>query len=90
MHELFAGPRPAREPALCICISGHSMHVGAAFDTAESGIDLVSIMHDGGWKSPNLVVRYTQQISLQKIRHGADACEVAGPPELRAGRSFGL
>ena len=54
------------EPALCKKISGHSMRVGAAVDMAENGIDLVPIMHAGGWKSPNMVVRYTQQISLQK------------------------
>lgn len=54
------------EPMLCEQISGHSMRVGAALDMAENGIDLVPIMHAGGWKSPNMVVRYTQQISLQK------------------------
>jgi integrase/recombinase XerD len=54
------------EPRLCEQISGHSMRVGAALDMAENGIDLVPIMHAGGWKSPNMVVRYTQQISLQK------------------------
>jgi integrase/recombinase XerD len=54
------------EPKLCEQLSGHSMRVGAALDMAENGIDLVPIMHAGGWKSPNMVVRYTQQISLQK------------------------
>jgi hypothetical protein len=38
----------------------------AALDMAENGVDLVPIMHAGGWKSPNMVVRYTQQISLRK------------------------
>ena len=33
-------------------LSGHSMRVGAALDMVESGIDLVPIMHAGGWKSP--------------------------------------
>lgn len=54
------------DPSLCAQISGHSMRVGAALDMAENGIDLVPIMHAGGWKSPGMVVRYTQQISLQK------------------------
>jgi hypothetical protein len=54
------------DPTLCEQLSGHSMRVGAALDMAENGIDLVPIMHAGGWKSPNMVVRYTQQISLQK------------------------
>jgi len=51
---------------LCDRLSGHSMRVGAALDMAENGIDLVPIMHAGGWKSASMVVRYTQQISLQK------------------------
>lgn len=47
-------------------LSGHSMRVGAALDMAENGIDLVPIMHAGGWKSPSMVLRYTQQIDLMK------------------------
>ena len=47
-------------------LSGHSMRVGAAVDMAENGIDLVPIMHAGGWKSPSMVLRYTQQIDLLK------------------------
>lgn len=47
-------------------LSGHSMRVGAALDMAENGIDLVPIMHAGGWKSPSMVLRYTQQIDLLK------------------------
>ena len=47
-------------------LSGHSMRVGAALDMVESGIDLVPVMHAGGWKSPSMVLRYTQQISLTK------------------------
>ena len=47
-------------------LSGHSMRVGAALDMVESGIDLVPIMHARGWKSPSMVLRYTQQIDLMK------------------------
>ena len=47
-------------------LSGHSMRVGAALDMVENGIDLVPIMHAGGWKSPAMVLRYTQQIDLAK------------------------
>ena len=47
-------------------LSGHSMRVGAAVDMAENGIDLVPIMHAGGWRSPGMVLRYTQQIDLLK------------------------
>jgi site-specific recombinase XerD len=47
-------------------LSGHSFRVGAALDMTEHGIDLVPIMHAGGWKSPDMVVRYTAQISLAR------------------------
>ena len=47
-------------------LSGHSFRVGAALDMTEHGIDLVPIMHAGGWKSPDMVVRYTQQINARR------------------------
>ena len=54
------------DPATRRRLSGHSMRVGAALDMVENGIDLVPIMHAGGWKSPGMVLRYTQQIDLAK------------------------
>jgi site-specific recombinase XerD len=54
------------DPTTVKQLSGHSMRVGAAVDMVENGIDLVPIMHAGGWKSANMVLRYTQQISLAK------------------------
>jgi site-specific recombinase XerD len=54
------------DPTTTKQLSGHSMRVGAALDMVENGIDLVPIMHAGGWKSANMVLRYTQQISLAK------------------------
>lgn len=44
-------------------LSGHSFRVGAALDMAENGIDMIPIMHSGGWKTPAMVARYTQQIT---------------------------
>jgi hypothetical protein len=37
------------------------MRVDAALDMAENGIDLVPIMHAGGWKSPTPGRALTQQ-----------------------------
>lgn len=54
------------DPGTTRRLSGHSMRVGAALDMVENGIDLVPIMHAGGWKSPGMVLRYTQQIDLAK------------------------
>jgi len=58
--------RAGIDPELVDRLSGHSMRVGAALDMVESGIDLVPVMHAGGWKSPTMIVRCTQQISLAK------------------------
>jgi len=47
-------------------LSGHSMRVGAAQDMASAGIDLGAIMHAGGWKSPDMVMRYIEHMDVQK------------------------
>lgn len=47
-------------------LSGHSMRVGAAQDMASAGIDLGAIMHAGGWKSPDMVMRYIEYMDVQK------------------------
>lgn len=47
-------------------LSGHSMRVGAAQDMAAGGIDLGAIMHAGGWKSPEMVMRYIEHMDVAK------------------------
>ena len=47
-------------------LSGHSLRVGAAQDMAAAGIDLGAIMHAGGWKSPDMVMRYIEHMDVQK------------------------
>ena len=47
-------------------LSGHSMRVGAAQDMAAAGIDLGAIMHAGGWKSPDIVMRYIEHMEIGK------------------------
>jgi hypothetical protein len=47
-------------------LSGLSMRVGAAQDMAVAGIDLVAIMHAGGRKSPEIVMRYIEHMNVQK------------------------
>jgi site-specific recombinase XerD len=58
--------RAGVDPETTKRLSGHSMRVGAALDMVENGIDLVPIMHAGGWKSSGMVLRYSQQIDLAK------------------------
>lgn len=47
-------------------LSGHSLRVGAAQDMAAAGIDLGAIMHAGGWKSPDMVMRYIEHMDVQR------------------------
>jgi integrase/recombinase XerD len=47
-------------------LSGHSFRIGAALDMAEHGIDLLPIMHAGGWTAPEMVLRYTHQIDVTR------------------------
>jgi site-specific recombinase XerD len=54
------------DSALVSKLSGHSMRVGAAQDMAAAGIDLGAIMHAGGWKSPEMVMRYIEHMDVQK------------------------
>jgi integrase len=51
-------------------ISGHSTRVGAAQDLVGAGIALAQVMRDGGWKSPEMVARYTRR---QAVKQGGMA-----------------
>ena len=54
------------DEAVVAKLSGHSMRVGAAQDMAAAGIDLGAIMHAGGWKSPEMVMRYIEHMEVGK------------------------
>ena len=45
-------------------LSSHSARVGAAQDMAAAGIDLIAIMQAGGWKSPEIVGRYIENLDV--------------------------
>lgn len=47
-------------------ISGHSTRVGAAQDLSEAGIGLEEIMRVGGWKTPAMVARYTENLAAHR------------------------
>lgn len=53
-------------PSVVTGLSGHSMRVGAAQNMAAAGIDLGAIMHAGGGKSPEMVMRYIEHMDVQK------------------------
>lgn len=48
-------------------LSGHSMRVGAAQDMMTAGFDSLAIMQSGGWKTPNVVLRYVENASTQQL-----------------------
>lgn len=47
-------------------ISGHSPRVGAAQDLMAAGCSLPEIMNAGGWKSPSMPGRYTENLALRR------------------------
>jgi integrase len=47
-------------------ISGHSPRVGAAQDLMAAGCSLPEIMNAGGWKSPSMPGRYTENMALRR------------------------
>lgn len=47
-------------------ISGHSTRVGACQDLVAAGIDMPAIMQAGGWKAPERVARYSQQLQVKR------------------------
>lgn len=55
-------------------LSGHSTRVGAAQDLVGAGVDLAQVMRDGGWRSPDMVARYTEK---QAVKNGGMARLVA-------------
>ncbi len=54
------------EPQVIEKLSGHSFRIGAAVDMVEHGVDLLPIMQAGRWKSPAMVLRYTEQVDVTK------------------------
>jgi integrase/recombinase XerD len=52
----------------CIAnLSGHSLRVGAAQDMMAAGYDILPIMRAGGWKTANVVARYTENTELMSF-----------------------
>ena len=48
-------------------LTSHSARVRATQDLLKSGETLPQIMRRGGWKSPAIVMRYTEQTDLQPM-----------------------
>lgn len=60
----------AKKAGLNIDISGHSTRVGAAQDMAALGFGITETMQAGGWRSPEMIGRYTEN---QQAKRGAAA-----------------
>lgn len=55
------------DPQITSGLSGHSMRVGAAQDMMVAGMDAISIMQAGGWKSSSVLARYVENASAARI-----------------------
>lgn len=62
-----ATERAGLDRAIVAGLSGHSMRVGAAQDMLVAGFDALSIMQAGGWKSPNVVLRYIEHAATKEL-----------------------
>jgi len=51
--------------------TAHSARVGGAVTLAENGCSVLDIQRSGGWKTPNMPARYTEQTSIQNQGMGA-------------------
>ncbi len=58
-HARAAGVDPAD-------ISGHSSRVGAAQDLVAADLGVAEVMQAGGWKSPQMVARYTEHLQARR------------------------
>ena len=47
-------------------ISGHSTRIGAAQDLTAAGFGLPEVMVAGGWRSPEMVGRYTEHLAARR------------------------
>ena len=47
-------------------ISGHSTRVGGAQDLTAAGFGLPEVMVAGGWRSPEMVGRYTEHLAARR------------------------
>ena len=62
-----AATRAGIDPALAGSLSGHSMRVGAAQDMLAAGFDSLAIMQAGGWRTPNVLLRYVENATTQAL-----------------------
>jgi integrase len=46
--------------------SSHSLRVGMAQDLREANFETAAIMQAGGWKTPQMVARYTEKLNAKK------------------------
>ncbi len=62
-----AAKRARLDSGVTARLSGHSMRVGAAQDMMVAGFDSLAIMQSGGWKTPQVVLRYVENASTRQL-----------------------
>ncbi len=53
-------------PDAVAAISGHSSRVGAAQDMVRHGVELPAVMQAGGWRTAEMVGRYTRRLDARR------------------------
>ena len=53
-------------PHVVTAISGHSSRVGAAQDMVRHGVELPAVMQAGGWRTAEMVSRYTRRLDARR------------------------
>lgn len=59
-----AARNAALSPETVSELSGHSMRIGAAQDLVSAGVDMLSVMQAGGWKTIHVVSRYVEAADI--------------------------
>jgi hypothetical protein len=46
--------------------SAHSLRVGMAQDLVAANLEMASVMHAGGWRSPEMLTRYARKLQAKR------------------------
>lgn len=71
-----AAIRAEISPGIANGLTGHSMRVGAARDMLVAGFDSVAIMTAGGWKTQQVLLRYTKYVNPAPSHPALEALSV--------------
>jgi integrase/recombinase XerD len=72
-----AARNAALSPETVAELSGHSMRIGAAQDLVSAGVDMLSVMQAGGWKTIHVVSRYVEAADItERLRSARNRMQI--------------